>query len=141
MIRDSKLAPYRLWAKTRPAARLDLAISNVRACSIDEIEAWREAVALDGRNDTGYGRVVEAIAARYGVTSDQVTTAQGASGANFLVFAALLEPGDDVPVERPADDPLLGAPRLLGARVDRFDRVVEEGYALDPDRVERAMTP
>src|SRR5262245_50569797 len=134
-------APYMQWAKTRPSPRFDLAISNVLPCSIDELPGARDAIALSGRNDTGYAPLMEAIAARYGVATDQVTTAQGTSGANFLACAALVEPGDDVVVERPGYDPLLGAPRLLGANTVRFDRTFEDGFALDPDRIRRAMTP
>ena len=65
--------------------------------------------AFSGRNDNGYAPLLEAIAGTYGVRPAQVTTAQGTSGANFLVCAALLEPGDDVLVEAPGYDPLLGA--------------------------------
>ena len=71
----------------------------------------------------------------------EVTTAQGASGANFLVCAALLEPGDDVVVETPGYDPLFAAPRLLGARVIHFERDFADGFAVNPQRVRRAMTP
>ena len=134
-------APYMEWAKTRPSARFDLAISNVLACSLSDLPGAADALALTGANDNGYGPLVEAIAARYGVVRDQVTTAQGASGANFLVFAALLEAGDDVLMERPGYDPLMGAPRLLGANVVRFDRPFEADFALDPERIARAMTP
>ena len=70
-----------------------------------------------------------------------VTTAQGASGANFLVCAALLEHGDDVLVERPGYDALLGMPQFLGARTVRFDRSFSDGFAVDPDRVRQALTP
>jgi aspartate/methionine/tyrosine aminotransferase len=70
-----------------------------------------------------------------------VTTAGGTAGANFFAFAALLEPGDDVLVERPGYDPLLGASHIFGARTTRFERVFDEGYRLDPDRVRHAMTP
>lgn len=129
------------WAKTRPAAQYDLAISNVLACSIDDLPGAAEALALTGRNDNGYEPLVQAIASRYGVPAEQVTTGQGASGANFLVCAALLSAGDEVLVERPGYDPLLGAPRLLGANVARFDRRFDEGYALDPGRVSKAVTP
>lgn len=135
------LAPYMRWVKSRRSPRFDLAGSNVLACSIDDLEGAREALALSGRNDTGYAPLMDAIAARYGVRQDQVTTAQGASGANFLACAALLEPEDDVLVERPAYDPLLGAPRLLGANTVRFDRDFGSGYGLDPERIRRAMTP
>jgi aspartate/methionine/tyrosine aminotransferase len=144
-IRDSAAlrfrAPYMQWAKTRPSPRYDLAISNVLPCTIDELPGARDAIALSGRNDTGYAPLMEAIAARYGVPADRVTTAQGTSGANFLACAALLEPGDDVLVERPGYDPLLGAPRLLGANTIRFDRTFADGFALDPERVRKAITP
>src|SRR5258708_4177003 len=96
---------------------------------------------LAGANDNGYRPLVEAIGARYGVNPDLVTTAGGTSGANFLVLAALLEPGDDVLVKSPGYDALLGAARLFGARTIRFDRAFDAGFALDPDRVRRAMTP
>jgi aspartate/methionine/tyrosine aminotransferase len=129
------------WAKARPAARFDLAGSNMQACRIDEIPGVREAIGFDGNNENGYRPLIESIASRYGVDTAQVTTAQGASGANFLACAALLEPGDEVLVEAPGYDPLLGAPRLLGARVNQFVRDFNDGFALDPDQVQRALTP
>lgn len=134
-------APYMEWSKTRPSPRFDLAGSNVLACSVEDLDGAREALTLSGTNDTGYAPLLEAIASRYGVRPAQVTTAQGTSGANFLVCAALVEPGDDVLVEAPGYDPLLGAPRMLGANIVRFDRRFEDGWALDPAKVERALTP
>jgi len=134
-------APYMEWAKQRPSPRFDLAGSNILACSIDDLPGAREAVAFDGHNENGYAPLIDSIAARYGVPAAQVTTAQGASGANFLVCAALLEPDDEVLVELPGYDPLLGTPRLLGANVNRFTRDSADRFALDPDRVRRAMTP
>ena len=134
-------APYMEWAKTRPTPEFDLAGSNILACSLDDLPGARDAVALNGANDTGYRPMLEAIAARYGVSPHRVTTATGTAGANLLVFAARLEPGDEVLVERPGYDPLLGAARLFGATTIRFDRRFEDGYALDPDIVRRAITP
>jgi aspartate/methionine/tyrosine aminotransferase len=134
-------APYMEWAKSRPSARYDLAGSNILACRIDEVPGVGDAIAFEGKNENGYRPLLDAIAHHYGVASDSVTTAQGASGANFLAFAALLEPEDEVLVETPGYDPLLGAPRLLGARVHQFERTFADGFALDPDRVARAVTP
>lgn len=134
-------APYMEWAKARPTARFDLAISNVLACSIDDLPGAANALSFAGRNDNGYEPLLDAIAARYGVESGQVTTAQGASGANFLLVAALLSSGDEVLVERPGYDPLMGAARLVGASVARFDRRFDDRYALDPDSVAAALTP
>ena len=129
------------WAKTRPAPEIDLAGSNILACTLDDLPTAADALELSGANDNGYRPLIEAIGARYNVNPEHVTTAGGTAGANFLAFAALLEPGDDVLVERPGYDPLPGAAHLLGARTVRYDRAFDAGYALDPDRVRAAMTP
>lgn len=129
------------WAKSRPSPRFDLAGSNILRCSIDDLPGAAGALDLEGDNENGYPPLIDAIAARYGVPASHVTTAQGASGANFLACAALLEPGDEVLVETPGYDPLLGTPRLLGAEVTRFVREFSTGFALDPDRVRAAVTP
>jgi aspartate/methionine/tyrosine aminotransferase len=129
------------WSKARPRPEIDLAGSNILDCTLDDLPGAREALALEGGNANGYRPLLDAIAARYGVAPERVTTAAGTSGANFLVFAALLQPGDEVLVERPGYDPLLGATRLLGARTVRFDRAFADGFALDPERVRAALTP
>ncbi len=134
-------APYMEWAKRRPAAAFDLAGSNVLSCSIDDLEGARDALALSGSNDNGYEPLVEAIARRYSVRAEQVATANGAGGANFQACAAVLETGDDVLMERPGYDPLLGGARLLGATVVRFERHFEDDFGLDPDEIARALTP
>jgi aspartate/methionine/tyrosine aminotransferase len=140
-VRMSSLAPYMQWAKQHPRARVSLTGSNLLPCDLIDLPGAREALELYGDNDNGYPPLVEAIASRYGVAPAMVATAQGASGANFLVFAALLRDGDDVLVERPGYDPLMGPAELLGARVTRVDRRFEAGYRLDPDAVRAAMTP
>ena len=71
---------------------------------------------------------------------EQVVTAPGTSGANFLAFAALVEPGDEVLVERPTYEPLLAALGFLGARVRRFERRFENGYRLDLDEIRSQLT-
>jgi aspartate/methionine/tyrosine aminotransferase len=134
-------APFVRWATDRPAARYDLAGSNILACTLADLPGARDVVELTGGTEAGYAPLIDAIGARYGVPADHVTTAQGASGANFLVCAALLEAGDEVLVERPGYDALLGAPQILGARTTRFDRDFAAGFELDPERVRQAITP
>ena len=134
-------AEYLLWAKKRPHQENDLARSDVSGPALDDLPGWRAALEVSGRNDEGWPPLVEAIAQRYAVATTQVATASGASGANFLACAALLRPGDDVLVESPAYDPLLAVPQLLGARLIRFERRFEKGFALDPARVADAITP
>jgi aspartate/methionine/tyrosine aminotransferase len=132
------------WAKTRPRVTFDLASSGLVPVSTEELlgEARAtEAVPLSGPNDEGFPPLREAIAARYGRPYDCVSIAPGASGANFLALLALLKPGDDVLIERPAYDPLIGAARAAGANVVHFDRSRQKGFALDPYVVRTALTP
>ncbi len=133
-------SPYIVWMKRAPEIPFNLMGSNLLHCSVEDLPGAREALALDGFHEEGYPPLVEAIAGRYGVTTDHVSVATGTSGANFLVCGALLRPGDEVLVERPAYDPLLGVPRFLGAEIRRFDRSFETGFAVDPERVAAALT-
>ena len=137
---DTSLAPYLLWAKKRSPAAIDLAGSNLIHCALTELPGAREAIDLCAPNDNGYAPVLEAIAAHYGVGVDRVVSANGCSGANFLVVAALVGAGDDVLIERPAYDPLIGCARLMGANVTRFERRWEDGFRVDIDAVRAAMT-
>ena len=54
--------------------------------------------------------------------------------------AALLSAGDDVLIERPAYDPLIGACRLMGATVRRFERRLDNGFGIDLSEVRRLVT-
>ena len=134
-------APYMEWAKTRPRPTIDLAGSNLHGCTLDDLPGARDAVDISGESPEGYTPLVEAIARRYGVGAGNVATAGGCSGANFLACAALLEPGDEVLVERPFYDPMPAAARLLGASVATFERRFEDRYDVDADRVAAALTP
>ena len=129
------------WAKNRPAPSIDLAGSNLLACTLADLPGARESVDLAGDSPNGYPPLVEAIAVRAGVSTGQVATAGGCSGANFLVCAAVLRPGDEVLAERPGYDPLPAAAQMLGASVRFFERSFGEGWVLDPDRVAAAVTP
>lgn len=137
----TSLAPYLLWAKSRHPASIDLAGSNLLHCSLADLPGVREAIDIAAPNDNGYPPVLDAIAAHYGIVRSRIAQAGGASGANFVAVAALVGAGDDVLVERPTYDPLIGAARLMGANITRFERHAADGFRLDPDEVRRAMTP
>ena len=133
-------APYMHWAKTHERAAHDLTGSNLLACELADLPGARGALELSGPNDEGYAPLLEAIAGHYGTSADRVCTASGCSGANFLVIAALVRSGEEILVERPGYDPHVGAARLLGATVRRFDRTFDGGFALEPERVAHAVS-
>lgn len=131
---------YMRWAKEHAAARFNLANSGILGCSTEDLEIGPGDVLMNGPNRDGYPPLLEAIGALYGVAPEQVVPAEGTSGANFLAFAGLLEPGDDVLVEQPTYEPLLAALSFLGARVRRFARRFEDGYRLDLDSLRAGMS-
>ncbi len=61
--------------------------------------------------------------------------------ANHLAMAALVEPGDDVLVEQPTYGPIAEVASYLGARILRFERREENGWQIDAEDVQRAITP
>jgi hypothetical protein len=136
----SPLAPYLYWAKTRAAVEIDLAGSNLLACTLDDLPGAREAVDLTTADRGGYPPLVDAIAAHYGVTTDRVVTANGCSAANFLAIGALAGPGTTVLMESPWYDQIVGACRLVGAEVLHFERRFEEGYRIDVPALDAQMT-
>jgi hypothetical protein len=82
----------------------------------------------------------ERIGARYGVPAEKVVAADGTSMANYLAMAALIEPGDEVVIEHPTYEPLIGAASFLGGRIKRFERNPRNGFRIDPGAVRAAMS-
>ena len=128
------------WAKTQSRARFNLATSGVGAFPLSELGAL-PPLEINGDNSYGYAPLQCAIAERQGVDPACVVTAAGTSGANYLAFATLLEPGDEVVVEHPTYGLLVDSLEYVGAVVKRFARTPENGFALDPAAVRRAVTP
>lgn len=130
---------YMHWAKFKAPVRFALTASEVPHFRLDALPIGIADLDLDGASHPRYSPLSEAIAERYGVTPDQVVTADGTSMANFLAMAALISPDDEVLVERPTYEPLLGAASFLGAKIKRFDRRPEEGFRIELDRVESVV--
>lgn len=135
-----KHSDYMYWAKTQSRARFNLATSGVGAFPLRELPEL-PTLEINGDNSYGYGPLNDAIAARYDVDPDCVVTAAGTSMANYLAFSTLLEPGDEVVVERPTYGLLVDALRYVGASLRPVDRLEENGWAIEPAAVRRAVTP
>jgi aspartate/methionine/tyrosine aminotransferase len=135
-----KRSDYMHWAKTESRARFNLATSGVGAFPLSDLGGL-PPLEINGDNSYGYAPLKQAIAERHGVDPDCVVTAAGTSGANYLAFATLLDPGDEVLIEHPAYGLLVDALEYVGAVVRRFPRTHDGGYAVEPLAVRRALTP
>lgn len=135
-------SPYIEWAKLKSGAKFNLATSGVLSYPIRELPVRFEELEINGPGGRyGFGPLIERVAKHAGTSEDCVVTAIGTSLANFLVYAALIEPGDDVLIEHPAYGPMIEAPQFLGANIRYFARRFEEGFSVEPNAVSAAMTP
>jgi aspartate/methionine/tyrosine aminotransferase len=129
------------FAKLRSAAKYNLATSGVMSYPLAELPVKIEDLEICGPTQYGYAALVERIAKLSGVPPDCVVTAAGTSLANHLAFAATLEPGEEALAEWPTYELLVTTLEYLGARVRYFDRPAEQGFRVDPEEVERKITP
>lgn len=131
---------YMYWAKTQAPVRYNLASSEVPHVRLDRFPIAIADLEIDGASRYRYPPLRAAIAAKCGVAPDRVVMADGASMANMLALSALIAPGDEVLIEHPVYEPIVAAARHCGAKVVHFERAAP-AFALDPEAVERMLTP
>ncbi len=132
---------YMLWAKTQGRAKYNLATSGVGSFPLRELPVTIDELEINGDSTYGYALLQNAIAKKCGVDPECVVAAAGTSMANHLAMAALIDPGDEVVIEQPTYELLTSTLLYLGAAVKTFVRDEDNGYALDPAEVRRAITP
>jgi histidinol-phosphate/aromatic aminotransferase/cobyric acid decarboxylase-like protein len=113
---------YLQWVKTRKPAQFNLASSGVLPCELSDLDVRIEDLEMNGPGLYGFEPLQRAIAQHCGVPAESVVAASGTSMANFIAMAATIRSGDEVLIEYPAYDPLLGTARYFGARIKRFPR-------------------
>ena len=130
------------WAKTRPKAKYDLALSGILNLPIAELEFDVKNLELHGDNPYGFRPLIEALAKHRHVDPKNIATVSGGTSlANHLAMAALIENGDEVLIEQPTYDPLVAVARYLGAKIKRFPRPFEIEFKIDIDALEKHVTP
>lgn len=127
---------YLTWALQHYGkVAFDLASSGTPAFS------WAGIPAPDIEDGAAYPALRAAIAHYNDVPMTEVTPALGTSHAVFLSYAAILSAGDEILVETPGYEPLSLAGQGLGVTVRTFERRVEDGFRILPERVEAALGP
>jgi aspartate/methionine/tyrosine aminotransferase len=129
------------WAKLQSAAKHNLATSGMANRAMAELGVNLDQLEINGPTIYGYEPLLNALAARYRVPEKCVVTAMGTSFANYLALAGATEAGDEVLIEQPTYDPILGAARYLGLEIKRFQRKPERDFAIDINEVERNLSP
>ena len=135
-----KHSDYMHWSKTQSRARFNLATSGVAAFPLRELPADLMKLEINGHNNYGYAPLQAAIAEHHGVDPECVVESAGTSMANHLAMAAIIEPGDEVLIEQPAYGPILDVAHYLEAKVKRFPRTEENGWAVDLGEIRRCVT-
>jgi aspartate/methionine/tyrosine aminotransferase len=97
------------------------------------------AVGLGYGTSTGQEELRSLVAGRHQVPPGDVLITSGAAAALFLL--GLLFGEGEIVVGVPCYPPVLDALRGTGAHVETVRSRFEDGYRLDPDAVEAALTP
>jgi aspartate/methionine/tyrosine aminotransferase len=133
---------YLEWAKGQGSVPpFALTASGMPARALAELGLGPGDIELSGPAGYGHAPLLRGLAALHEVAPEQVVTSAGASMVNHLAMAALIEPGDEVLIERPTYEPLLALAHYLGARVTRFERTFEAQFRVEPQAIARALTP
>jgi len=140
-LRSEAASRYLAWAKRKPNARFNLAVSGVLDYPLAELPVRIEDLEVAGDAPYGYQPLMERLAAKASVHKECVVYTLGTSMANFVALTALVHPGDEVLIERPTYDPLLTILDHIGAKVRRLERRAEKGFKLELEELDRELTP
>jgi len=131
---------YMRWAKLQSMAKYNLATSGMANLAFSALGVTLDHLQINGPTIYGYEPLLQALAARYRVPQECVVSAMGTSFANYLALAGATEPGDEILIEHPTYDPILGAARYLGLEIRRFKRTPEQNFAIDLEEVDRNLS-
>src|ERR1044072_4500648 len=136
--REVMTSSYMYWAKTSSVAKYNLATSGVNNLKLSELRASLADLEITN-GGYGYQPLVNSIAQRYRVATEEVVTAAGTTFANHLAMAALIKPGDEVLFEHPAYEPMLALAHYLGADVKRFSLRFEDEFQISVPDLEKLV--
>ncbi|HKO43416.1 MAG TPA: pyridoxal phosphate-dependent aminotransferase [Pyrinomonadaceae bacterium] len=136
----TRQSEYMHWAKTRSDAKFNLATSGLANLRLTDLEFSVSELELTGLDSYGYKPLIQELSRRYRVDPKGIVTAAGTSFANHLAMAALIDPGDEVLIERPTYEPILALAQYLGAKVQRFERNYRDGFGIQPGEIGKVIS-
>src|SRR2546421_645680 len=115
--------------------RLNISYSNIKGFTLGEFhKTLSKDLDLNWTDERGPPELRRLIARHARVAMDRVLVTTGATEANFLANAALVQPRDRVVVDTPNYSPLRDCAVGLGADVVPVARDCHDGWSLDIDR-------
>lgn len=109
----------------------DLATSGVHSIGQKELDIPVDDLNLGKTLFYGDMRLLEQISELHGVEKNEILITSGATHANYLICALLINEGDEVIVEHPVYTPLLDVVRLFKPKIKRLKRRFDEGYSVN----------
>jgi len=120
--------------------RLNISYSNIKGFTLGEFhKTLPKDLDLNWTDERGPPKLRRLIARHSRVTMDHVLVTTGATEANFLANAALVQPRDRVVVDTPNYSPLRDCAAGLGASVVPVVRDCRDGWSLDLDRFRKSV--
>jgi aspartate/methionine/tyrosine aminotransferase len=136
-----KSSAYMEWAKTCSMARFNLASSGLTSVSTRDFSLHRADMEITGPGGYGYQPLQERLARHIGAPADSIVAAPGASMANYLAMGTVLNPGDEVLIERPGYGLFADIANYIGAHVRFFDRSLTADFSIDCDGLAGSLGP
>lgn len=130
---------YLAWMHTfHPRAELDLGRSGAPDYPAAKL---LEGASAELDDFEAPARFRQAVADRYELPASEILPTNGASGAIWAAYAAVLGVGDEILVEEPTYEPIFAVAEGLGARVRRFRRPAHRGFELLVEEVLAELGP
>jgi aspartate/methionine/tyrosine aminotransferase len=131
---------YLEWARTHMGrVKLDLAKSNIKALTKEELGLTLDAVHLSAPTDDGIVELTDLLAKRYGVSRASVMVTSGATMGIWLACCAAVAEGDQVLLESPNYEPLYRSLQARGAEIKMLERRFERGWQIELEELERRV--
>lgn len=132
---------YLEWARTHMGrVKYDLAKSNIKALSKEELGVPLGDVPLFPPDEDGVLELRDLIAKKYGVKRPSVLISGGATMGIYLACAAVLKTGDQAIVETPVYEPLLRCVEERGAEIRTLERRFDRGWQIELEELERKIS-
>jgi len=120
------------WLKTQPHGYRDLASSGVHGpATMGELGIRLDDLPVSDVNQYGFPPLRELLAAKFGVSVEQVAITPGTSMANYVLMTLMLQSGGAVAMERPVYRPFPAIAESISGRPPLFiEREPAQRYEL-----------